>query len=79
MEGAFLAEGGLAWRGELGPDHFTLRATVHTHHTLTPRHHMPYADPMSPTCAHFSPPEKAQDSENAFHSETYQPGLQATQ
>lgn len=61
----FLEEGGLAWREGEGPDHFTLQDTLHLHRMLTPHH--------------ASLPEKTQDSENAFHSETHQPGLQVTQ
>lgn len=49
-----------------GPDRFTLQGMVHTHcHVLTPHH--------------SSLPEKTQDSENAFHSETHQPGLRVAQ
>lgn len=49
-----------------GPDRFTLQGMVHTHcHMLTPHH--------------SSLPGKTQDPENAFHSETHQPGLRVRQ
>lgn len=64
--------GGVSGRGKAGmeegesPDRFTLQGMVHTHcHMLIPHH--------------SSLPEKTQDSENAFHSETHQPGLRVTQ
>lgn len=44
-------------------------------HSLRP---LPSTLPQSPTCAHFPPPEKAQESENAFNSETHEPGSQST-
>lgn len=45
MEGTFLAEGGLAWRGKQRPNHFYLLATVYTH-SQAPYPRLPPAPPF---------------------------------